>query len=481
VSGGNLAPLRAVIYTRVSSDRDGQGRFVSEQEASCRQDCERNGWTVAEVLTDNDRGASRWSRKDRPAYRELAAVLATGRIHVLVTWEASRAQRDLAAYVGLRDLCVEHAVRWSYNGRLYDLTDDDDRFSTGIDALMSEREAGLTRKRVLRSVEARATTGKPHGRLLDGYMIKYDPATGKPLRRVLDPERAPIIKTIAERLLAGDPAYTIAADLNRDGITTRSGKPWTGANVVKRVMSPTLAGLRVHRGEVIEGLEADWEPILTLDEYHRLVALLSDPKRRLNKEGNHVRHLGTGIYLCGVCEAPVRMISGYRPDRTRRVRYSCSKNHCVMRAAEPTDAKVERTLITYLSRPDILADLNATAHDADTQAAAADVARLRAQLIDARQKVDEGKLTLDDFVYFRQRWEPQLADAEQRARPKWIPNAVYDVAGPDAEERWKALPISARRAIVKALVTVKIHPTARGNQHRPFDADAIEVTPKESG
>src|SRR6516164_1177897 len=97
--------MRAIIYTRVSADQTGQGRSVASQEAECRAVCERNGWEVAEVLCDNDIGASRWSGKDRPEYKKLATILRQG--DVLVTWEASRAQRDLDEYVELRKLCAE--------------------------------------------------------------------------------------------------------------------------------------------------------------------------------------------------------------------------------------------------------------------------------------------------------------------------------------------------------------------------------------
>jgi DNA invertase Pin-like site-specific DNA recombinase len=83
--------VRAIIYTRVSADQTGQGRSVASQEAECRAMCDRNGWEVAEVLCDNDIGASRWSGKKRPEYRRLTEVLRQG--DVLVTWEASGLQR----------------------------------------------------------------------------------------------------------------------------------------------------------------------------------------------------------------------------------------------------------------------------------------------------------------------------------------------------------------------------------------------------
>lgn len=464
---------RAVIYTRVSSDRDGGGRSVGEQEAECRAECERRGWTVAHVLTDNSFSATRWARRDRPAYAELARLLASGEVDVLVTWEASRSQRDLTAYAALRDVSAQHGVRWSYSGRLYDMTDDDDRFSTGVDALVSEREAGLTRKRIIRSVEARAERGGAHGRLPDGYAVEYDPKTGKVARRVLDPVRAPLIREAAHRVLAGESAWSIAADFNARGFTSRTGKPWSGANLVKRLQTPTVCGRRVFRGEVLEGVRGDWPAILTEDEYDRLQAVFADPARKTTRGGNRVRWLGTGIFRCGVCGTPVRMISAKRKDGSRRVRYTCPGEFCVQRASEPVDAKVEAVVTRFLARPDVVAEL----HDDDpgdaVREAQAEVARLRAQLDDARRKVDEGSLSLDDLAYFRSRWEPKIAQAEVRARPAHVPEAVYDVAGPEAEARWQATSVERRRSIVRALFEVRIMPTDR--RDRTFDADAVVV------
>lgn len=56
--------MRAVVYTRVSSDPKGAGRSVAEQEKECRAVASAAGWEVAEVFTDNDRSASRYATKD---------------------------------------------------------------------------------------------------------------------------------------------------------------------------------------------------------------------------------------------------------------------------------------------------------------------------------------------------------------------------------------------------------------------------------
>ncbi|WP_287001199.1 recombinase family protein, partial [Gordonia sp. UBA7860] len=146
--------VRAIIYCRVSSDPRQRGKSVTEQESDCRAVASTHGWDVGEVLVDNDRGASRYSRGQRPAYERLAHILAPG--DVLVTWEASRAQRDLAAYLELRELCASRGVLWCYSGKIHDLNAGDDRFVTGLDALLAEKEVEQTRERVLRAVRANA-------------------------------------------------------------------------------------------------------------------------------------------------------------------------------------------------------------------------------------------------------------------------------------------------------------------------------------
>uniref|UniRef100_UPI0018F32878 recombinase family protein n=1 Tax=Streptomyces sp. N35 TaxID=2795730 RepID=UPI0018F32878 len=134
-------PLRAVVYARVSSDPKQRFRSVSEQVAECTAECERRGWKVVETFQDNDISASRYATKDRPEYQRLFEFLRGGAADVLVTWENSRAERKLDGYVDLRNLCEEHQVQWCYKGRLYDMARTDDRFSTGLDALIAEREA----------------------------------------------------------------------------------------------------------------------------------------------------------------------------------------------------------------------------------------------------------------------------------------------------------------------------------------------------
>src|SRR5438445_77080 len=133
--------MDALIYTRVSKDTKGRGRSVAEQEAECRKLCEREGWRIVDVLSDNDRSASRYAKRGRPAWDEVKHRIAAGKVGVLVVWEASRTTRDLGEFVAMRDLLSAHGVLLSYDGETYDLTKTRDIKRASQDAVGAESES----------------------------------------------------------------------------------------------------------------------------------------------------------------------------------------------------------------------------------------------------------------------------------------------------------------------------------------------------
>ena len=72
----------ALIYLRKSNPdprNPGRSRSVEEQEAECRATCDRDGWTVAKVITDDARSARRGS-KARPGWEAAKAAITAGEI-----------------------------------------------------------------------------------------------------------------------------------------------------------------------------------------------------------------------------------------------------------------------------------------------------------------------------------------------------------------------------------------------------------------
>jgi site-specific DNA recombinase len=466
--------MRAVIYARVSSDAKGRGRSVAEQVAECESWAEREGWEIVETLTDNDRSASRHAKRTRPAWEQTKRLIASGGVDVLLTWEASRAQRDTEAYVALRGLCASHGVRWAYSGTVYDLADRSDRFRTGLDALVAEDEADRTRERVLRAMRANAAKGRPHGRRLFGYRRVYDPTTGDLIGQEPEPDEAALVREAADRFLAGESTRSIARDWNRRGIPTpANAKNGWGLEQVRRILAnPSYAARRAHQGEIIG--DADWSAIIDGETFDRIAVKLADPSRTTMRRAPTVRLL-SGVARCGMCGGPLRYAKQGSATRGYRLTYTCVRNHCVARDLESLEAFVTAVVLERLSRPDARAAMSDRDPDPAVEAAMQEAVDLRARLDDAVGQFTTGKLTASTLARIEGDLMPRIAEAERRARVTGLPTAAADIAGEDdPTAAWEALGRDQQREIIRALLEVVVLPVKVKGRKR-FDPSCVRI------
>lgn len=473
-----VVPIRTVIYGRTSKDKS-RGASVDDQLAELRSIAERDGRTVVAEHRDDGISASSYNRSKtgRPEWRAVRALIERGDVDELMLWEGSRASRKLSEWAALVELCAERGVKINIRGKVLDPTDaaDWDRLlHGGVDA---ESESRRTSGRIQRSVDSRAASGRAHGRLAYGYRAEFDPATGRPTRTI-DPERAAIVREIAERLLRGDSVSAVTKDLNRRGVTTQRGARWSSGNLGKLIQNPAYVGLRVHRGEIQETVTAQWPPILERETHDRLVALFADPDRATRRTGEHVKYLLSGTATCGVCKkSTVRIKTGKSRTGKRRIRYTCAENFCVARPADLVDERVTAYAVEFLSRPDIAEQL-ADPGDADRATARAEAARLTRKLGDLEAAVDADEMDVATYTRLASSTRQRLTWAEEAARPTHVPSAVLDVAGPDAAARWAATPDQQKREIIRALFTVEILPVSeeqRRSGTQEFDPTTVDV------
>lgn len=464
--------MRAVLYTRVSSDRNDTGKSVEEQEAECREYCKRQGWTVVQVFTDNDRSASRYARRDRPQYLALRQFLTAEQADVLVMWEGSRAQRDLRDFLSLRDLCAERGIGYSYSGRLYDLTRTDDRFSTGLDALLAERESDVTRDRILRAVRGNAAAGRPHGKLLYGYRREYDDR-GEFVRQVEHPEQAEVVREAARRVAAGEACNAIAQDFNARGIPAPRGGRWDLTQIRRLVTNPAYVGQRVHRGQVV-GTPAVWPAIIDDTKFSDCERRMSDERRKSVRDTT-VKHLLTGTATCGVEGCGSRL----RVQKNRGfLAYLCVTGFHVSIKCEWLNDFVEAHVFEWMSQPDILDRLGEPDDQADAVAAAAkaEAVELQARLDGFYRQATAGKISPEGMAAIEGGLLPQIRAAEWRSKAVHVPPLLRELAGPDPESVWERFTIGQRREAVYLLMTVEVLRTVRGS--RRFDPARVRITPK---
>ncbi|MGN6413741.1 recombinase family protein [Flexivirga sp.] len=471
--------MRCLIYARVSKDARGESRSVTEQTAECRAWADRENWTIVDVI-DEAGSASRYARSTgaRSRWDEVTTAIATGNYDALLTWESSRATRDLADYADLRDLCAKHGVKWGYSGTLYDLDARTDRFRTGLDALMAEDEAARTSERVRRAARARAIAGTPHGKIPYGYRREYDPGTGHLLQQVPDEITAPIVREIYQRIIHGDSLRTIAANLTARSVTpprparTDRQPGWIPSTVKRIATNPAYAGRRVHQGKVIG--DAAWEQLVDADTHDQVVAILANPAR-LSKHTKTVKHLLSGIARCGVCTRPLYVLSNRgRPS------YQCVATGClkVARRVTKIDDHVLGTLIGLLSEhADELVAHDRT-DDLQVQTARADAKALRDRLdafVDQAADGGPGALSPAALARVEARLTPQIQAAERRVRALLVPSVLDDVDLSDPVAAVDEMSLAKKRLVIGTLLDIRVDPVGRGR--RTFDPGSVRIKP----
>lgn len=460
---------KALVYARVSDDRAG-GRSPAEQEHEARQVCAREGWDVAEVITDSV-GASRHSKGARPGWKRAKEMVKSRAVDVLVTWECSRAQRDLAAYAELRELCFTAGVLWSYSGRTHDLAQSDDRFRTGLDALLAEREADETSGRVRRAMRANAVQGRPHGRRLLGYRRVYDPTSGVLTGQEPEPAEASMVWRIFAGYLGGQSLQQLADSLNAEGRTTGSGRQWHSTQIHRVLTNPAYAAQRVHQGEIVG--EGGWPALVKLEQFQQVQARLTAKRNGRSHQAPSSRLL-SGIGRCGVCGGKVH--SGFNVKRGKKRRtYICGVKFCVGRDMVMLDDFVTTALLERLALPDATEDLRGSDLTAEVLEAHQRVAELRARLSEATDQFIGGQLSAVTLSRIETELNQQIAEAESLARRGSLPLDI-EIPSRGLELWWDDLTTRMRREVIASrLVSVTILPVGSGHGRGKLDPTGVRL------
>lgn len=460
--------IDALIFARVSHDSSGFGRSVEEQVADGVKWAEQEGWKVARVIRETGSASRFSSRRERVEWAEALRLIGGGRIGILLTWESSRATRDLAGYAELRDACAKAGVLWGYGRKVYDLGTRDDRFRTGLDALLAEDEVARTSERIRRAVEANANAGRPHGRNLYGYLRNYDPRT-RALRSVdVDPDTAPIVQEAYDLAAAGATLYAIAKRLNGRGVPPRNekrmphrvGEGWTPMAVKQMLSTPGYAGLRQFRGEVIGA--ADWPPLVSI-EHWTAVQLVLRKAARPREERPELRYLLTGIARCGVCGGVMR--SGRTTKRrgesevVRYLSYNCETLHTTI-SMKHLDLIVEEQVVARLSQPGFLDTFPQTGG-----VVAEDRRRLLEEIDDLNDWLERVRVLalaskLPDMLLAQERLvQPQIEENLRHLRALTeIPVVTNLVESGDVAGAWAVMDLASKRKVIRSVMTVRVQP-----------------------
>ncbi|WP_405752215.1 recombinase family protein [Streptomyces sp. NBC_00012] len=302
--------LRAVIYVRLSRTTE-SSTSLARQEASCRGYAERQGWTVLRVFQDSNVSGGE-PPGERPALRELCENLS--HYDVLLTWRADRIARSLIHFSSVIEACDTAGVRLVAIEDGWDMSTPHGRFAANVLASFAQFERELGRERTVSSQNHLRKTGRWAGGRVP-YGLRPTPNTeGRGKILIRDDRAEPIVRELAERIIAGEAPTRIAADLQARGVPAprvhNSTRPdpapsaWTHKSIKIVMTSQTLLGHKIeHRtGKVIcdnAGPVKFWPPMLTQEEFARIAQIIEDGYRP--RRPNRPSHWLHGVVICGVC------------------------------------------------------------------------------------------------------------------------------------------------------------------------------------
>jgi site-specific DNA recombinase len=449
--------MRAVVYTRQSFDRTGEGAAVARQLEDCLQLAELRGWTIVEQHSDNDISAA--GKKKRPGFEAVLSAIAEDRATVVIAWALDRLSRNRADELRLVELCEAKAATIALvRGTDLDMSTPAGILVADVMGATARHEIKQKSDRQKRAQQQAAEQGRPAGgRRAFGY--------GRDGVTVVEAEAQHVREAFAD-VMHGASLKSIARRWNDAGAFTTAGNLWTHGTVRGVLKNPRYAGLRTYRGEVVG--PAVWPALIDADTFEAVRAILSVPERRTTLTTAR-KYLLPGLVLCWRCRSDC--MTGHT-RHGKRV-YVCRANKCISRKADPVDQYVEAVVVERLSRPDAADLLSADDRD-NVRELQGRAAGIRERLDDLATGLEEGVLTLPAVRKSSERLRTELAAVEAEMAAAVHTDALGPlVAAQDVAEVWSRLDVQQRRQVVDALMTVTLLKPENGR--RDFDPETVKI------
>jgi len=314
---------RAVIYTRISLDRSGEGAPIERQLESCQGLAAARGWDVVAHKTDTQSASN--PRKIRPGWQAVIEMIENDEVEVVISHQLDRMSRSLRDTIDLFEIAKEKDVWFVTSQGDLDLSNEAGRMMatmlTAVAQFEVERKGTRQRDAYRKSAQ--------DGEFWKGGFRAFgfnDDGTHRE-------DEAEAIRTAVDDVLNGTSLNEIARRWQAAGFRTgRASTPrWRLQSVRTVLLNPKNAGLRRYKDEFTS--KGNWEPIISEAKLVQVKAFLKDPARRVggNPGGRTPQNLLSGIAKCSVCDEVVRSGSA----RGTKV-YTC-KRGCVATEREPAD------------------------------------------------------------------------------------------------------------------------------------------------
>ena len=478
---------RCGVYLRISSDPGNDELGVQRQEKWARKFCDDYGWDPV-IYRDNDRSAT--NGKPRERYEAMLTDIADGQLRAVAAWGQDRLCRQPGDFEQFRNIAKANGVLFATRTGIKNLAKAADTFNARNEVNAAAYEIENMRERMVDSFVEIAGEGRPWWPSRPfGYtmpeMIRKRVAT----RPELVKAEADAIRQAYKDVMARRSLKAIAREWNTAGLLTPRGNEWSSMSLRQLILNPRNAALRVYwpkkkdeKGRKFTDIvnhvvgKGDWPAIVSEQTWRGAVAVLTDPSRLTPGAGFSTgrRYLLSGLARCSECDGT--LTSGI-PSNTkdRAPVYQCRRPGCgkVRRSQADVDRWVRGHVVAALAR-DI--EVLTARKDIDTSELLARLSEIEAEKNQAAAMVGSKAITLTQLGIITADLDKEAAQITAQMRDAEKTAALDEFIGvDDAAAVFDGLELDRKRAVIRLLCTVTIHPGQK--PRRPFDEELVKVEP----
>jgi len=274
-------------YNSLDAQRDAGENYIASQRA--------NGWVC---LPDRyDDGGFSGGNTNRPALKQLIDDCKSGKVDVVVVYKIDRLSRSIADFADLTKLFDECGVSFCSVTQDINTATSAGRMMVNILITFAQYEREVIAERIRDKFAASKKKGMWMGGCVPlGYKVVDR-------RLVIVQEEAELVRRIFRRYYETQSPFQICRELNDEGITKKSGKPWEPKVLHKMLRCCTYVGKVSHHGELFDG---EHEAIIDT-ELWRNVQEFMDANADKTKTGTVTRNSEYSAPLkdilhCGHCD-----------------------------------------------------------------------------------------------------------------------------------------------------------------------------------
>jgi site-specific DNA recombinase len=299
--------MDAVLYTRVSSEKQDVDLSISAQLKALKEYASKNGIKIVKEYVDQ---AESGKTTARPAFREMiaAAKRSPRPFGMVLVWKFSRFARSredsilfktMLKKAGIKVVSINEPSEDTPTGKLMEaIIESLDEFYS--QNLGEEVTRGM-RECASRGYYLSAVTPYGYSKIVvkDGLKDRT--------KLQIDPHQAPVVKRIFELVLQGNGLTEIAKVLNKDGISGPRHSGWSKSSVRGILANEAYTGTAVWGRHSIRDLppvrfENAWEATVSSEVFQHVQALMLERSPAItNPRTVASRYLLSGIAKCGSC------------------------------------------------------------------------------------------------------------------------------------------------------------------------------------